>query len=412
VRIGEIAVATIPKSLPGVQFTDLGSFRVIEVHHRVDYAGHYYNTFTGITARAETLPDHHIVTPRASSELATVIDNADPRHQGRVKVRFLWQSQDEGTNWIRVQTPDAGGSDATVKNRGIVFISEIGDQVIVGFLQDDPSRPYVMGSLFHRDNSSGAADNNSVKTISTRSGHVIEFNDDEKGDWGISIKDKNGNVIHINTKDKKLELSAIEEVSVNSKKITLNATETLKLIANKISEHGKEHEVMTEGTYKAEANNQKLISNNYTQSSMKGTEILSGKSVDIKGSAINMDMGGGAQSPKAPTEARSMATIVSTPQSTLENEMLPEQDNVESPGLNPQIVSIKMFDGHGNETEYLSRATNVEVETKDMAGKKVELKLKNSETGEDVHLGDYFVPTNEYVIKTTANKREHHVVKE
>lgn len=213
VRVGEIATAFVPE-FPDVRIKDLGSFRVLEVRHSVNKEGHYENTFKGITAQTETLPDDHIVMPQAFQEPATVVDNNDPRGQGRVKVRYFWQGQDESTNWIRVQTPDAGCSDVVAKNRGFVFIPEVDDQVMVGFQYGDPSRPYVMGSLFHRDNSKGAAADNNIKTISTKSGHLIEFNDDEGGDLGITVKDRNNNIIHIKTGSDSIDIEANKDVTV------------------------------------------------------------------------------------------------------------------------------------------------------------------------------------------------------
>jgi hypothetical protein len=208
-----------------------------------------------------------------------------------------------------------------------------------------------------------------------------------------------------------VEISAVEEIVLESKVITLNATEKLSLIGAKIEEHAKEHEIQTEGTYKADANVQKLTSNNYKQSSTGGSEIVSSGGMEIKGSTIKLDMGGGAESPKAPIEARDMIAFVPAPLGKLDSELLPEDNNVEEPGDNPQIVSIKLFDDNGQETEFLSRSTNVEVETKDMAGRKIELKLKDKETGEDVNLGDFFVPTNDYILKTSVRKKERHAAK-
>lgn len=227
VKIGEVATIFIPDSFKDVTFKDLGNFRILEVHHRVNKEGDYENEFTGITAFSETLPDNNIVFPVALQEPAIVVDNEDPRNQGRVKVRFLWQDESESTNWVRVQTPDAGRSNDVQANRGFVFIPEVGDQVMIGFRQGDPNRPYVMGSLFHRDNSKGTSENNNLKTISTKSGHIIEFNDNEQEGWGISITDRNGNTIHMDTAGKNIEVTAPENMILNAKNIEIRATENM-----------------------------------------------------------------------------------------------------------------------------------------------------------------------------------------
>lgn len=258
VRIGEIITASVPDS-PDVSIRDLGSFRVLEVQHKVNKDGHYTNTFKGITALTETLPDDHIVMPQAFQEPATVVDNGDPRNQGRVKVRYFWQAEDESTNWIRVQTPDAGSSDAIDKNRGFVFIPEIGDQVMTGFQYGDPSRPYVMGSLFHRDNSSGVVPDNNLKTISTKSGHVIEFNDDEEGSWGITVKDKKMNVIHIKTASDSIDITANKDITVTAGEVmTLKAkTLNIEVQENMTTSVGGDQKTRVEGLIENKANERK-----------------------------------------------------------------------------------------------------------------------------------------------------------
>ena len=59
---------------------------------------------------------------------------------------------------------------------------------MVGFEQGNPDRPYVTGSLFYKANSEGAATDNSVKSIRTRSGHILEFNDDEGETGALRLK--------------------------------------------------------------------------------------------------------------------------------------------------------------------------------------------------------------------------------
>jgi uncharacterized protein involved in type VI secretion and phage assembly len=87
-------------------------------------------------------------------------------------------------------TPDAGSSDGVDKNRGMVFVPEAGDHVMVGFEFGDPNRPYVMGSLFHGKNAAGGGANNAVKSIITGSGIKIVFNDSAKS---LHIEDPSGN---------------------------------------------------------------------------------------------------------------------------------------------------------------------------------------------------------------------------
>ncbi|MDR1199835.1 MAG: DUF2345 domain-containing protein, partial [Prevotellaceae bacterium] len=106
------------------------------------------------------------------------------------------------------------------------FIPEKGDQVMVGFEFGDPNRPYVMGSLFHGKNAAGGGRDNNIRSIITKSGHTIEF-DDSAGSLGITIKDKNGNIIRLDTQGKSIEISAPESIRLSAKNITLDAEENL-----------------------------------------------------------------------------------------------------------------------------------------------------------------------------------------
>ena len=132
--------------------------------------------------------------PLAETQMATVLSNADPHGAGRVQVRMNWQTDNMRTSWVRVMTPDGGGSKDVKSNRGFVFIPEVGDQVLLGFRHGDPARPYVMGSLFNGTTGNGGGSNNSIKSLKTRSGISVILNDDNKS---LEIKDAGGSSIHL-----------------------------------------------------------------------------------------------------------------------------------------------------------------------------------------------------------------------
>lgn len=232
IRIGEPAVISIPPTMCKRQ--DLGRYRIVELSHSIDANGTYTNTFKGIPASMEYIPIKDIRTPVAYSMLAEVTDNADPENMGRVQVQFAWQkSKNKTTNWIRVRSLDAGSSKTVSKNRGFVFVPEIGDQVMVDFELGDPCRPYVSGSMFHKNNGEGGNVDNHIKTIVTRSGHTLEFNDDENGEWSITITDKNNNIVKLDTKNKLISISSQEKIVIESKDIVVSASNNLELLAAK-----------------------------------------------------------------------------------------------------------------------------------------------------------------------------------
>lgn len=157
----------------------LGQYRITEISHRIDKNGNYSNHFLAQPSKYEYVSDRFLHKVVAYPEVGTVCGNADPRGQGRVQVQFFWQKPlSQHTNWLRVQTPDAGSSDKVSSNRGLLAIPEVGDQVMVGFEYGDPHRPFVMGSLFHGKSGKGGGVANKTKSFSTRSGNRLELNDE------------------------------------------------------------------------------------------------------------------------------------------------------------------------------------------------------------------------------------------
>ncbi len=73
--------------------------------------------------------------------------------KGRIKVQFHWdrygRKDDKTTCYIRAMQPWAGG--ASPKFHGTWFLPRIGDEVMVGFLDGDPDRPVVLGSVHNDD---------------------------------------------------------------------------------------------------------------------------------------------------------------------------------------------------------------------------------------------------------------------
>ncbi|MCD9853282.1 phage baseplate assembly protein V [Epilithonimonas sp. JDS] len=162
---------------------------VTEATHDVDTLGHYHGTFKAIASDTGFLPKPHFEVPAAQPQIATVISNTDPQGQGRVIVKFDWQLHDT-TNFIRMMSPDAGGTDQITQNRGYVAIPEVGDQVMVGFVHNHPDRPFVMGGMFHGQVGLGGGVNNHMRSIQTKSGIRVLMNDDEKS---VTILDPSGN---------------------------------------------------------------------------------------------------------------------------------------------------------------------------------------------------------------------------
>ncbi|PZN84133.1 MAG: type VI secretion system tip protein VgrG [Candidatus Methylumidiphilus alinenensis] len=111
---------------------------------------------------------------------------------GRVKVQFHWDrygKRDENSScWVRVSQPWAG------KNWGIMAIPRIGQEVVVDFLEGDPDRPLITGSVYNNSQMPPykLPDNahlSTTKSNSTKGGggfNEIRF-DDKKGKEQIFI---------------------------------------------------------------------------------------------------------------------------------------------------------------------------------------------------------------------------------
>lgn len=131
----------------------------------------------------------------------------DPEGENRIKVKLpVINTADEGI-WTRIATLDAG------ENRGTFFLPEIGDEVIVGFLDNDPRQAVMLGMCHSSAKPAPleASDDNHEKGYVSRSEMKMIFDDDKKTllletpggnkvlltdeDQGIMLEDGNGNKI-------------------------------------------------------------------------------------------------------------------------------------------------------------------------------------------------------------------------
>lgn len=73
--------------------------------------------------------------------IGLVTNNQDPEKLGRVRVKFPALGDNIEGNWARIALTGAG------KEAGMAFLPMVGDEVVVGFEQNDTRRPVVLGSL-------------------------------------------------------------------------------------------------------------------------------------------------------------------------------------------------------------------------------------------------------------------------
>lgn len=170
----------------------------------------------------------------------------DPQSLNRILVMLSTNSTVKTGFWARVSNFYA------TNNAGLGFLPEVGDEVVVGFLEDDPRNPIVLGSLYGKNKPANAAkdENNYIKQILTKAQLKINFDDqnkiltlttpgkntitlDDKGK-NIVLSDQNKNTITLNasgitiSSDKDINLKAKGGINLTAtKKINLSATQDL-----------------------------------------------------------------------------------------------------------------------------------------------------------------------------------------
>ena len=151
-----------------------------------------------------------------------VVDNQDPDGLGRVKINFPGTSDDATGHWARVAAPMAGA------DRGMFFLPEKDDEVLVAFEQGDITRPYVLGALWNgkdKPPESNSDGQNNLRLIKSRSGHLVRL-DDSDGAEKIEIIDKSGdNSVTIDTASKTITIKSAQDVVIEAPrgKISLSA---------------------------------------------------------------------------------------------------------------------------------------------------------------------------------------------
>ena len=170
---------------------DYGQFRVLAVAHELDGDGNYQNRFKGMSGALDTPPANEFyVAPAAHPEVAEVIDLADPRRLGRVRVRFQWlveKKEQAESGWLRVTTPYSGDG------KGHMFTPEVGSQVLVNYEHGLADMPVVVGNVFHPQNKQGAKyspPSNNLKGLQTAGGNKFVMADTQ-GDQRILISNSN-----------------------------------------------------------------------------------------------------------------------------------------------------------------------------------------------------------------------------
>jgi type VI secretion system secreted protein VgrG len=154
---------------------------------------------------------------------------------GRVKLQFHWDRESPGNEesscWVRVAQRWAGSG------FGAVFTPRIGQEVLVEFLEGDPDRPIVTGSVYNSDNKPPYLPLNptqsGVKTRSTLKGAEDNFNEirfeDKKGAEQLFVQAEKDHTINVKN-NRSATVGAADSISVGASRsvsVTKDLTTTV-----------------------------------------------------------------------------------------------------------------------------------------------------------------------------------------
>ena len=114
----------------------------------------YSNEYVAIPSTVAFRPERDTPKPSVEGVQTAIISGPDGEEiytdeYGRVKAQFHWDrvgGRDENSScWIRVASTFAGG------NYGAIFTPRIGQEVLVNFVDGDPDRPIITGSVYNAD---------------------------------------------------------------------------------------------------------------------------------------------------------------------------------------------------------------------------------------------------------------------
>ena len=152
--------------------------------------------------------------------------DGDPAEECRIQVELPWLEGDSKLLWARLSTLYATGGS------GAFWLPEPGDEVLVGFVNNDPTHPVILGGLYgskHKPPYEYTAEN-PTKAFVTREKLRIEFDEEKKI---ITVSTPGNNKVELSDDGKSITLSDANgnEVKMDKDGIALSSAKDIKLTA-------------------------------------------------------------------------------------------------------------------------------------------------------------------------------------
>lgn len=189
-----------------------GEYYITETHHI--FSERVYKTAFSVRglrggSLLSLLKPSTRLQPGQTLLIGKVTNNQDPDGLGRVRVKFPTLTENHESQWARVVAIGAGNS------RGFDCLPEINDEVLVGFEHGDIHRPFVIGGLWNGVDPTPEPVANSVtssgvrlRTFKTRTGHELQFVEEDKGasKKGIRLTSVYGHQIYLDDSSQQIEI--------------------------------------------------------------------------------------------------------------------------------------------------------------------------------------------------------------
>jgi type VI secretion system secreted protein VgrG len=276
---------------------------------------HYSNSFEAYPASVTFHPPRVTPRPRIFGSQTAVVtgksgEEISTDNFGRVTVKFPWdqygKSDETSSCWIRVSQGWAG------KSYGIWFLPRIGQEVVVSYLEGDPDRPLVTGSVYNADQTlpyalPGEMTKSTIKSNTSKGGggfNEFRFEDKQGSEEVYLHAQKDMNIDIVNNRGTTIEQgndtltikkgNRTVEVSTGNESTTVKGTRSLSITGNE--------------THSNEADFSHTVKGNYSLTVSGNLTISVTGNIDIKASGNLTNEATGNLTSKATGSLTSQAT--------------------------------------------------------------------------------------------------------